>query len=69
MVNLQEGIAIVADMSMSAELLRLHPNVVNRPLIPNTQRQIGLAVKDEKSISPATKAFIQLAQEMLYFKQ
>ena len=69
MVNLQEGIAIVADMSMSAGLLRLHPNVVKRPLIPNTQRQIGLAVKDEKSISPATKAFIQLAQEMLYFKQ
>ena len=69
MVNLQEGIAIVADMSMSAELLRLHPNVVKRPLIPNTQRQIGLAVKDEKSISPATKAFIQLAQEMFYCKQ
>ena len=69
MVNLQEGIAIVADMSMSSELLRLHPNVVKRPLIPNTQRQIGLAVKDEKSISPATKAFIQLAQKMFYFKQ
>ena len=69
MVNLQEGIAIVADMSMSSELLRLHPNVVKRPLIPNTQRQIGLAVKDEKSISPATKTFIQLAQEMFYFKQ
>lgn len=68
MVNLQEGIAMVADMSMTPELLRLHPNVVKRPLIPNTQRQIGLAVKDEKSISPATKAFIQLAQDMFYFE-
>lgn len=66
MVNLQEGIAIVADMSMTPELLLLHPNVVKRPLIPNTQRQIGLAVKDEKSISPATKAFIQLAQDMFH---
>lgn len=67
MVNLQEGIAIVADMSMTPELLQLHPHVVKRPLIPNTQRQIGLAVKDAKSVSPAAKAFIQVAQELYYF--
>lgn len=67
MVNLQEGIAIVADMSMTTELLQLHPHVVKRPLIPNTQRQIGLAVKDQRFISPAAKAFIQLAQQMFYF--
>lgn len=67
MVNLQEGVAIVADMSMTPELLQLHPNVVKRPLTPNTQRQIGLAVKDAQSASPAARAFIQLAQEMFYF--
>ncbi len=38
MVNLQEGIAIVADMAMPKELLALHPHVVKRPLSPNTQR-------------------------------
>ena len=66
MVNLQEDVAIAADMSMTPE--RLHPNVVKRPLTPNnTQRQIGLAVKDAKFISPAARAFIQLAQEMFYF--
>lgn len=66
MVNLQEGIAIVADMAMPTELLALHPHVVKRPLFPNTQRQIGLAVKNQKLMSPACKAFIELAQCMFY---
>lgn len=69
MVNLQEGIAIVADMSMTTELLRLHDNVVKRPLIPNTQRQIGLAVRNKKYMSPAAKAFVQLAQDLFYFEK
>lgn len=66
MVNLQEGIAIVADMAMPKNLLALHPHVVKRPLSPNTQRQIGLAVKNQQLMSPACKAFIQLAQSMFY---
>ncbi len=66
MVNLQEGIAIVADMAMPKELLALHPHVVKRPLSPNTQRQIGLAVKNQQLISPACKAFIELAQQKFY---
>ena len=66
MVNLQEGIAIVADMAMPKELLALHPHVVKRPLSPNTQRQIGLAVKNQQLISPACKAFIELAQQKIY---
>lgn len=64
MVNQQEGIAIVADMALSNALLQLHPNVVKRPLLPNTERQIGLAVKNQHLISPATRAFIQLAQQL-----
>lgn len=66
MVNLQEGIAIVADMAMPKELLALHPHVVKRPLSPNTQRQIGLAVKNQQLISPTCKAFIELAQQKFY---
>ena len=64
MVNLQEGVSIVADMAITAELLTLHPNVVKRPLMPNTQRHIGLAVRSEKAMSPATQAFITLAQKI-----
>lgn len=63
MVNLQEGISIVADMAMTPEILALHPHVVKRPLAPNTQRHIGLAVRNEASISPSAKAFIELAQK------
>lgn len=66
MVNLQEGIAIVADMAMPKALLALHPHVVKRPLSPNTQRQIGLAVKNKQLMSPACKAFIELAQQKFY---
>lgn len=67
MVNMQEGVSIVADMAMTPELLALHPHVVKRPLMPNTQRHIGLAVANQRYMSPATKAFIDLAQEMFYF--
>ena len=66
MVNQHEGISIVADMAMTPELLALHPNVVKRPLLPNTQREIGLAVRNQKLMSPATRAFIELAQTMFY---
>ena len=66
MVNQHEGISIVADMAMTPELLALHPNVVKRPLLPNTQREIGLAVRNQKLMSPATRTFIELAQTMFY---
>ena len=64
MVNQQEGIAIVADMALSPALLALHPQVIKRPLRPNTDRQIGLAVKNQQLMSPATRAFIALAQQL-----
>lgn len=67
MVNINEGVSIVADMAITPELLALHPNVVKRPLTPNSQRHIGLAVANKKFMSPATKALIELAQDMFYF--
>lgn len=69
MVNLQEGVSVVADMAISNSLLAAHPRVVKRPLTPNTRRQIALAVANQKTISPATKAFIALAQDMFYYPQ
>jgi DNA-binding transcriptional LysR family regulator len=69
MVNINEGVSIVADMAITPELLALHPNVVKRPLTPNTQRHIGLAVANKKFMSPATKALIELAQDMFYFNK
>lgn len=69
MVNINESVSIVADMAITPELLALHPNVVKRPLTPNTQRHIGLAVANKKFMSPATKALIELAQNMFYFNK
>ena len=38
-----------------------HPGFVVRPLSPAVPREIGLAVLDSRQISPATRAFIELA--------
>ncbi|MDC4327357.1 LysR family transcriptional regulator [Acinetobacter baumannii] len=64
MVHNQLGISIVSDMVITKELLSLYPNVVKRPFKSNLKRSIGLAVKNKKHISPAVKAFIEVAQEV-----
>ncbi|MCU4564881.1 LysR family transcriptional regulator [Acinetobacter sp. WU_MDCI_Abxc222] len=64
MVHNQLGVSIVSDMVITKELLSLYPNVVKRPFKPNLKRSIGLAVKNKKHMSPAAKAFIEVAQEV-----
>ncbi|QNX34443.1 LysR family transcriptional regulator [Acinetobacter seifertii] len=64
MVHNQLGVSIVSDMVITKELLSLYPNVIKRPFKPNLKRSIGLAVKNKKHISPAVKAFIEVAQEV-----
>lgn len=64
MVHNQLGISIVSDMVITKELLSLYPNVVKRPFKPNLKRSIGLAVKNKKHMSPAAKAFIEVAQSV-----
>ena len=64
MVHNQLGISIVSDMVITKELLSLYPNVVKRPFKPNLKRSIGFAVKNKKHMSPAVKAFIEVAQEV-----
>ncbi|KRI52421.1 LysR family transcriptional regulator [Acinetobacter pittii] len=64
MVHNQLGISIVSDMVITKELLSLYPNVVKRPFKPNLKRSIGLAVKNKKHMSPAVKAFIEVAQSV-----
>lgn len=64
MVHNQLGVSIVSDMVITKELLSLYPNVVKRPFKPNLKRSIGLAVKNKKHMSPAVKAFIEVAQSV-----
>ncbi|WP_456022537.1 LysR family transcriptional regulator [Pseudomonas protegens] len=56
-----DAITIVAEGSLPQEAT---PRYVKRPLLPAVQRQVGLAVLDQRQASPAALAFIELATRM-----
>ena len=60
-VSRGDGLSIVAQASLPAAA---DPRYVVRPLAPHVPRQIGLAVLDRRQSSPATLAFIALAQTL-----
>jgi hypothetical protein len=39
-----------------------HPGLTALPLRPAARRRVGLAVRDLKQATPATKAFLQVAK-------
>ncbi|WP_025109948.1 LysR family transcriptional regulator [Pseudomonas sp. H1h] len=56
-----EAITIVAEGSLPDAATQRY---VKKPLLPAVQRQIGLAVLDQRQASPATLAFIELATQI-----
>ena len=60
-VSRGDGVSLVAEGSLS-ELA--DPRYVSRPLAPAIVRPIGLAVLDRRQSSPATLAFIEVAQRV-----
>lgn len=62
-VSRGDAITIVAEGSLPDDA---SPRYVKKPLLPVVQRQIGLAVLDQRQASPATLAFIELATRMKY---
>ncbi|SDU96175.1 transcriptional regulator, LysR family [Pseudomonas mucidolens] len=58
-----DGVTILAELSLpqvqSASYLK-------KPLNPAVRRQVGLAVLDQRQVSPATRAFIKLATRLEY---
>ncbi|WP_192558102.1 LysR family transcriptional regulator [Pseudomonas allokribbensis] len=58
-----DAITVVAEGSLPVEA---DPRYVKRPLSPIVQRQVGLAVLDQRQASPAALAFIQLATRLDY---
>ena len=64
MVNAQMGASIVAEMALFDDILLKHPHLVKKPLMPNVGRKIGLAVKNQTHLSPACRAFIEVAQNL-----
>jgi DNA-binding transcriptional LysR family regulator len=60
-VSRGDAITIVAEGSLPKEAT---PRYVKKPLLPAVQRQVGLAVLDQRQASPATLAFIEVATRM-----
>ncbi|WP_338801841.1 LysR family transcriptional regulator [Pseudomonas sp. RSB 5.4] len=56
-----DAITVVAEGSLPDDPT---PRYVKKPLAPPVQRQIGLAVLDQRQASPATRAFIDLATQI-----
>ncbi|MCP1463051.1 LysR family transcriptional regulator [Pseudomonas sp. S3E17] len=61
-VSRGDGLSIVAEASLPQAY---DPRYVKRPLSPRVPRQIGLAVLDRRQSSPATLAFIEIAQNLV----
>ncbi|MDD1014769.1 LysR family transcriptional regulator [Pseudomonas rubra] len=61
MVARGEGLSIVAESSLPLGVAR---DLALRALDPPVKRVVGLAVVDERIISPATRAFIELARTL-----
>ena len=61
MVARGDGVSIVAQSSLPLPTSLAY---VQRPLDPPVKRRVGLAVVDERIISPATRAFIELARSL-----
>lgn len=60
-VSRGDGLSIVAEASLPRSV---DARYAVRPLYPRVPRQIGLAVLDRRQSSPATLAFIQIAQSL-----
>ncbi|MGY2397974.1 LysR family transcriptional regulator [Pseudomonas sp. SDO5271_S396] len=61
LVSRGDALTVVAQASLPRVR---NPGYVQRPLLPNVPRTIGLAVLDSRQASPATLAFIRVAQEV-----
>ncbi|PMZ89988.1 MULTISPECIES: LysR family transcriptional regulator [unclassified Pseudomonas] len=56
-----DGVTVVAEGSLPSQIDRRY---VKKPLSPAVLRQVGLAVLDRRQASPATLAFIKLAESL-----
>ena len=58
-----DAVTVVAEGSLPDDI---DSRYVKKPLSPSVNRQVGLAVLDQRQSSPATLAFIQLASSLNY---
>ena len=57
-----DGVAIVAELALPDGVEQSHPGLVKLPLRPRVKRRVGLAVHDMRQLTPAAKAFVDVAK-------
>lgn len=64
MVERGDGVAIVAELALPDGVEQSHPGLVKLPLRPRVKRRVGLAVHDMRQLTPAAKAFMDVAKAL-----
>lgn len=62
MVERGDGVAIVAELALPDGVEVSHPGLIRLPLRPRVKRRVGLAVHDMRQLTPAAKAFLDVAK-------
>ncbi len=62
MVERGDGVAIVAELALPDNMAAMHPGLLKIPLKPRVKRRVGLAVRDIRQLTPAAKAFLEVAK-------
>jgi DNA-binding transcriptional LysR family regulator len=65
MVERGYGVSVVAELALPDNMEITHPGVVKIALKPAVPRRIGLAMRDIRQATPAAKAFLDCAREVI----
>ncbi len=65
MVERGDGVSIVAELALPDRVSVMHKGLVKLPLKPTVRRRVGVAVRDLRQATPAAKAFLQVAKEVM----
>ena len=65
MVERGDGISVLAELALPRNLASTHPGVVAVPLRPAVRRRVGLATYDQRQATPAARALLQVAQQVM----
>lgn len=64
MVERGDGTSIVAELALPNNLADAYPGIVKIPLRPTVKRSVGLAVRNLRNISPATRGLFEVTREL-----
>ncbi|MBB3117319.1 LysR family transcriptional regulator [Pseudoduganella violacea] len=65
MVGSGDGVTVMPELALPKDMERAYPQVALRPFRPAVRRRVGLALRDLRQASPAAKAFIDTAREVV----